>query len=90
MTVADFLVRGLGADRDLNALTIADIERYAGLRSRVVSRNSLQHVVAHLKGFLRFCHDQVRSAVPWTPSRHLAPTAANFRHRRSSGPLSRR
>ena len=58
MTVADFLVRGLGADRDLNALTIADIERYAGLRSREVSRNSLQHVVAHLKGFLRFCHDQ--------------------------------
>lgn len=58
MTVADFLARGLGADQDLNALTLADIERYVALRSHEVSRHSLQHVVAHLRSFLRFCHDQ--------------------------------
>lgn len=58
MTVADFLARGLGVDQDLSALTLADIERFVALRSREVSRHSLQHVAAHLRSFLRFCHDQ--------------------------------
>ena len=58
MTVVDFLARGLGADQELNALTLVDIERYVALRSREVSRHSLQHVVGHLRSFLRFCHDQ--------------------------------
>ena len=58
MTVTDFLARGLGVDQDLSALTLTDIERFVALRSREVSRHSLQHVVAHLKSFLRFCHDQ--------------------------------
>lgn len=55
MTVADFLQRGLGADQELNALTLADIELFVALRSREVSRHSLQHVVAHMRSFLRFC-----------------------------------
>jgi site-specific recombinase XerD len=58
MTVTDFLARGLGADHDLSALTITDIERFVALRSRELSRHSLQHVVAHLRSFLRFCLDR--------------------------------
>jgi site-specific recombinase XerD len=58
MTVADFLARGLGSEQDLSSLTLADIERYVALRSREVSRHSLQNVVAYLRSFLRFCHDQ--------------------------------
>jgi integrase/recombinase XerD len=58
MTVSDFLVRGLCAAQDLSALTIPDIERYVALRSRELSRHSLQHVVGHLRSFLRFCRDQ--------------------------------
>ncbi|MDP3613129.1 MAG: hypothetical protein Q8R98_14830 [Rubrivivax sp.] len=58
MTVSDFLVRGLGAAQDLCALTILDIERYVALRSRELSRHSLQHVVGHLRSFMRFCRDQ--------------------------------
>lgn len=58
MTVSDFLVRGLGAAQGLRTLTIPDIERYVALRSRELSRHSLQHVVGHLRSFLRFCRDQ--------------------------------
>lgn len=58
MTVSDFLVRGLRTDHDLSALTISDIERFIALRSRELSRHSLQHVVGHLRSFLRFCLDQ--------------------------------
>lgn len=58
MTVTDFLARGLGVDQELSALTPVDIERFVALRSRELSRHSLQHVVAHLRSFLRFCHDR--------------------------------
>ena len=58
MTVADFLARGLDVEQNLHVLTVSDIERYVALRSREVSRHSLQHVVAYLRSFLTFCHDQ--------------------------------
>lgn len=58
MTVSDFLARGLGDSHDLNALTSTDIERFVALRSRELSRHSLQHVVGHLRSFMRFCRDQ--------------------------------
>ena len=58
MTVADFLARGLDAEQNLHVLTLSDIERYVALRSREVSRHSLQHVVAYLRSFLRFGHDR--------------------------------
>ncbi len=58
MTVADLLARGLDAEQNLRVLTLADVERYVALRSREVSRHSLQHVVAYLRSFLRFCHDR--------------------------------
>ncbi|MBX3683044.1 MAG: tyrosine-type recombinase/integrase [Thauera sp.] len=58
MTVADFLARGLEAGQELRALTLDDVDRYVALRSREVSRHSLQHVVAYLRSFLRYCHNQ--------------------------------
>lgn len=58
MTVSDFLTRGLGPAQDLRVLTIPDIERYVALRSRELSRHSLQHVVGHLRSFMHFCRDQ--------------------------------
>lgn len=57
-TIADFLARALPDGRGLDALTLDDVERYVALRGREVSRNSLQHVVAHVRSFLRFCHEQ--------------------------------
>lgn len=56
-TVADFLVRGV-ASRSLSALTQCDIEAFVVLRGREISRHSMQHVVGHLRSFLRFCHDR--------------------------------
>lgn len=51
------LSRGLPRDRPLAALRRTDVERYIQLRSREVTRHSLQHVVACLRAFLRFAHD---------------------------------
>lgn len=56
-TIADFLARGLPDGQGLSALTLDDVERYVALRGREVSRHSLQHVVAHVRSFLRFCHE---------------------------------
>jgi integrase/recombinase XerD len=55
-TVADFLTRGLGQDQMLSGITQQDVERFIVLRSREVTRHSLQHDVAHLRSFLRYCH----------------------------------
>ena len=56
-TVSDFLVRGLPADSRLSNLTAEDVERYVQLKSKENSRPSLQHVIAHLRAFLRYCAD---------------------------------
>ena len=55
--VSDFLVRGVGS-RELSAITQHDVEAFVALRSREISRHSLQHVVGILRSFLRFCYDQ--------------------------------
>lgn len=57
-TVADFLSRGLPAGRGLSDLTAADVESFVQLKSKENSRQSLQHIVAHLRAFLRFCADR--------------------------------
>ena len=54
-TVSDFLARGLPADRGLGSLEAGDIETYLQLKSKENSRASLQHVIAHLRAFLRYC-----------------------------------
>lgn len=56
-TVADFLARGLRARQRLGSVTRGDVERFVLLRSKEVSRHSLQHTVAHLRAFLRYAHD---------------------------------
>jgi integrase/recombinase XerD len=54
-TISDFLARTLPAGKNLGCLTHAHIERYLALKSQDVSRQRLQHVVAHLRSFLGFC-----------------------------------
>lgn len=57
-TVIDFLNRGLGPRRELRALAREDIERFIEFKSRENCRQSLQHIVAAMRAFLRYCHDQ--------------------------------
>jgi site-specific recombinase XerD len=56
-TVVDFLSRGLPRDRGLGSLAANDVEAYIQLKSKENSRQSLQHVIAHLRAFLRYCAD---------------------------------
>lgn len=57
-TLADFLLRGIPGGKPLAGLSHAHIERYIQVKSREVTRQTLQHVVAHLRAFLRYCHDR--------------------------------
>jgi len=50
-------VRGI-ASRALSGITQHDVEAFVELRSREISRHSMQHVVGILRSFLRFCYDQ--------------------------------
>jgi site-specific recombinase XerD len=54
-TVADFLSRGLSSDRGLSELTAADVEAFVQIKSQENNRQSLQHIIAHLRAFLRYC-----------------------------------
>ena len=56
-TVADFLSRGLSSDRGLSGLIAADVETFVQIKSQENTRQSLQHIVAHLRAFLRYCRD---------------------------------
>lgn len=56
-TVADFLARCLTPRQPLCSLCRSDIERYIQLRSKEVTRHSLQHTVAHVRAFLRYLYD---------------------------------
>lgn len=62
-TVTDFLARGLPADRGLCSLAAGDVESYIRLKSKENSRASLQHVIAHLRAFLRYCADHGEAPV---------------------------
>lgn len=56
-TVADFLSRGLRPGGDLAGLTAADVEAYIQTKSKENNRQSLQHIVAYVRAFLRYCGD---------------------------------
>lgn len=56
-TVADFMSRGLRPGGCLADLTAADVEAYIQMKSKENKRQSLQHVVAHIRAFLRYCGD---------------------------------
>lgn len=57
-TLQDFLSRGLPESAELTNVTAADVENYVQLRSKEVTRHTLQHIVAHLRAFLRYCASQ--------------------------------
>ena len=56
-TVTDFLSRGLHPERGLAGLSAGDVESYIRMKSEKNKRQSLQHVVAHIRAFLRYCGD---------------------------------
>jgi integrase/recombinase XerD len=62
-TITDFLRRALPSRRALSSLTGEDVEGYLVLKGKEVGRQHLQHVVAHLRAFLRYCHD--RREIRW-------------------------
>lgn len=53
-TVQDFLSEALRGGRAVKTLEAADVERYLAKRSRAITRQTLQHVIAHLRGFFRY------------------------------------
>jgi site-specific recombinase XerD len=53
-TVSEFLENALPSERNLKGLGDAHVERYLATKSKVLTRQSMQHVVAHLRAFLRF------------------------------------
>ena len=54
-TIADFLLRGVAPERGLSRLTAEDVEIYVRIKSQENTRQSLQHVIGHLRSFLRYC-----------------------------------
>ncbi|MBB4383657.1 tyrosine-type recombinase/integrase [Bradyrhizobium sp. SBR1B] len=57
-TVKSMLAHALPADAPLHALSAAAVERFVMTEARRIKRQTLQHVVARLRAFLRFCFDQ--------------------------------
>jgi len=53
-TVSDFLARTLEPVHSLAMLTSAHVERYLVAKGAEVTRQTLQHTVAHLRAFLRY------------------------------------
>ena len=57
-TIRDFLSRALQPGQALADLTSAEVEYYLLLKSTEVTRQTLQHTVAHLRAFLRHGYEQ--------------------------------
>jgi integrase/recombinase XerD len=57
-TAKSLLAQALPADAPLHALSAPAVERFVTTEARRIKRQSLQHVVARLRAFLRFCFDQ--------------------------------
>jgi site-specific recombinase XerD len=53
-TVTGFLKITLRSGKSINTLTAMDVERYLAKTSKRLTRQSMQHVVAHLRAFLRY------------------------------------
>ena len=54
LTVFEFLEGALRSTRDIRSLAGTHIERYLAAKSKLITRQSMQHVVAHLRAFLRY------------------------------------
>jgi site-specific recombinase XerD len=61
-TIKRFLAQALSADAPLQDLSALAVEQFVTAEGRRMKRQSLQHVVARLRAFLRFCFE--RDAVP--------------------------
>jgi integrase/recombinase XerD len=61
-TIDEFLSSSLISSGDLSALTSAHVENFIQSISHQVRRQTLQHKVAHLRAFLRFCADHGETA----------------------------
>jgi integrase/recombinase XerD len=55
-TISEFLRHALRGRRDIATLTSAHVERYLTKKSKRLTRQSLQHIIAHLRGFLRYAY----------------------------------
>lgn len=53
-TVLEFLRSALRGEHDIATLTSLHVEQYLAKKSRRLTRQSMQHVVAHLRAFLRY------------------------------------
>jgi len=53
-TVFDFLEHAMSSARDIRGMTEVHVERYLVERGKGLTRQSMQHVVAHLRAFLRY------------------------------------
>ena len=56
-TTESFLAQVLSADARLQDLSPLSVERFVVTEGRRIKRQSLQHVVARLRAFFRFCYD---------------------------------
>jgi integrase/recombinase XerD len=57
-TVLRFLAEALPVDGRISSLTPQAVEAFVAADGRRVTRQTLQHIVARLRSFLRFCYDQ--------------------------------
>jgi integrase/recombinase XerD len=85
-TLSDFLCRGIASDGRLSELTVADVDRFVQLRSKEVTRQTLQHIVGHLRAFLRYCRDRGETTIaldcidtPRSYRGELPPRALNWK-----------
>ncbi|MCX4163676.1 MULTISPECIES: tyrosine-type recombinase/integrase [Paraburkholderia] len=57
-TIREFLSRIALPEQTLRTLSATDVEEYIRFKSQEVTRQTLQHVIAHLRAFLRYCEDR--------------------------------
>lgn len=57
-TVLSFLERALPSGKSLDDLTSQAVEQFVIEEGQHLTRQSLQHTIARLRSFLRFCHDR--------------------------------
>jgi integrase/recombinase XerD len=62
--VRQFLNVHCRATRELNELSIRDVERFIAKKSRRLGRGAVQSLVGSLRLFLRYCHDRKLLAAP--------------------------
>lgn len=57
-SVAAFLAQSVSADASFQDLSAQAVERFVLAAGQRLKRQSLQHTIAQLRAFLRFCHDR--------------------------------